>query len=525
MTESAAHTGRDFLGHPRGLVVLFFAEMWERFSFYGMRALLVLYLVSHFRFSDAEAATLYASYGALVYLAPVLGGLIADRWLGFRKSIVFGAILLCCGHAGMAFEGSPATTDGTAVFRDGTALNMLYLSLGLIVVGVGFLKASISSIVGELYGPDDPRRTGGFTIFYMGINIGAASAALLCGWLGENWGWSWGFGLAGIGMLSGLITFVRGTPLLEGAGAPPDEAMLRERLFGAASREHLIYAAAILAVGAAFVLLQAPASVGYLLTGTACVAVGYVLFFSLRECTRVERERLIALLTLISLSVVFWALFEQAGSSMTLFTDRNVDRNILGISMATSQFQFLNPTFIILCAPILAALWPLLARYGLEPNTSVKFALAIIQVGLGFGALVIGASFAEDGRVAAFWLILAYLLHTTGELCLSPVGLATVTRLSVARIAGLMMGIWFLASAFSHHVAGIIAASASVDSEASGSPAETLPIYVGVFDSLFWLALIIGIALLAVSPFLNYLMHEGRSADGSPATNQEAARA
>ncbi len=487
---------RDLLGHPRGLFVLFFAEMWERFSFYGMRALLVLYLTKHFLFGDAQAALIYASYGSLVYLTPVIGGLIADRWLGFRRAIVCGAVLLCLGHLGMAVEGEPAVRSADGVLRDDFALGVMYASLGLIIVGVGFLKPSISSIVGQLYAEDDPRRTSGFTIFYMGINLGAFIATLACGYLGETWGWAWGFGLAGVGMLTGLGTFLWGRRFLEGAGEPPDPVKLTLRIAPLLSRERLIYAGGVIATALAWLMLDTPQLVRFLLLTVASVTIGYLLWFSVRQCNAVERGRLLSMLFLTSVSVVFWAFFEQAGSSLTLFTDRNVDREIVGITINASQFQSLNPCFIILLAPLFAMLWPWLARRGAEPSVPMKFGLGIVQVGLGFGALVAGAATATDGLVFAGWLALAYLLHTTGELCLSPVGLAMITRLSVTRIAGLMMGVWFLSSSFSHYVAGLIAATAAIDDAAgTGSPLETLPVYAGVFGTLAWIALAVGGAL------------------------------
>ena len=232
MNVAATAQPRDLLGHPRGLAVLFFAEMWERFSFYGMRALLIFYLTQHFLFDDAMSAGIYATYGAMVYLMPVLGGMIADRYLGFRKAVIVGAVLLCCGHLGMAFEGDPARSVEGVVVRDSVSLQVLYLSLAFIVIGVGFLKSSISNMVGELYGPDDPRRDGGFTLFYMGINLGAFVAGIVCGYLGQTYGWRYGFGLAGIGMLAGLFTFVRGRRLLLGAGEPPEGAHLGRAMFG-----------------------------------------------------------------------------------------------------------------------------------------------------------------------------------------------------------------------------------------------------------------------------------------------------
>jgi POT family proton-dependent oligopeptide transporter len=499
------------LGHPRGLFVLFFAEMWERFSFYGMRALLIFYLTQHFLFGDGEAAGIYASYGALVYLMPVLGGLIADRFLGFRKAVVFGALLLCVGHFGMALEGSPARVVAGAVVRDEAALQTLYFSLAFIIIGVGFLKPSISSIVGQLYGREDPRRDGGFTIFYMGINVGAMTASLACGYLGQTYGWAYGFGLAGIGMLGGLVTFIRGQHLFGEAGQPPNAVVLSQPTRFGISRELTIYAGGLAAVVVAWQLMQWRALVGDLLIVAAAVAVIGILWFSFTRCDREERDRMLVVLYLTVVSVVFWSLFEQAGSSLNLFTERNVDKAVLGVSLQASQFQSLNPGFIILLAPLFSWAWVALSRRGWEPSTPAKFGLGVVQVGLGFAALVYGAARAdENGVVSVAWLVLAYLLHTTGELCLSPVGLSMVTKLSVARVAGLMMGVWFLSSAFSHYVAGMIARAASVDVDIGTTvdSVASLPVYVEMFSFLAQVAVVLGLLVMLTAPLVKRFMHQ-----------------
>ena len=506
----------DILGHPRGLVVLFFAETWERFSYYGMRALLILYLTKHFLFGDTDATGIYASYGAMVYLMPVIGGLIADRYLGFRKAVILGAVLLVCGHLGMALEGEPAVAGPNGVERDGFYLQSFYLSLAFIIVGVGFLKPSISSIVGQLYAKDDPRRDGGFTIFYMGINLGAAVSAIVCGWLGETYGWNYGFGLAGIGMLAGLFTFIRGQHLLLDAGLPTNPDLLRQRIVGFLTREKLIYVLSIVAVLLVWQLMQHRQMIGNLLLGTSFFVVGGLVLFSFYRCTAIERDRMLIVLFLIVVSVVFWSFFEQAGSSMALFIDRNIDRNILGAEVKTSMFQSLNAIFIVAMAPLFSWLWVRLAAKNQEPSTPAKFGLAILQIGLGFAVLVYGITLAEsDGSVGAMWITLAFFLHTTGELCLSPIGLSMVTRLSVARVVGLMMGVWFLASAASAYVGGLIAAGAST-SELAGETMDkvsSLVVYSDTFGYLAKTAIGVGLALMLLAPFIKRFMHEGSSAD------------
>ncbi|MDE0453637.1 MAG: peptide MFS transporter [Gammaproteobacteria bacterium] len=498
------------LGHPRGLFVLFFAEMWERFSYYGMRALLVLYLAQHFLFDDRFAAGLVATYGSMVYLMPIIGGFIADRYLGFRKAVVAGAILLCCGHGLMAFEGAPASLVDGVVVRDGVAVWVLYLALAFIIVGVGFLKPAISNIVGQLYAVDDARRDQGFTIFYMGINLGALSAMLLCGWLGQSYGWGYGFGLAGIGMLAGLATFIGGQRWFQGAGEPPAPSVLRERLAGI-TRENMIYIGAVAAIAATWWLLQHREIVGSLLGIVAAAAVVGVILYSVLRCSPVERDRMFAVLFLTMVSVVFWTLFEQAGTSMTFFTERNVHKGLLGFEMQASQMGFLNPAFIILLAPLFSIAWRELARRGWEPSTPMKFGLGVVQAGLGFLVLVYGAGHADSaGQVAVVWLVLAYLLHTTGELCLSPVGLSMVTRLSVAKMLGLMMGVWFLSSAAATYLAGEIAGWAAVE-RAPGAEVDaltSLPTYVSVFEPIGYAGVAIGVAVMLATPLVKRLMHE-----------------
>jgi len=493
---------QTFLGHPRGLAILFFAEMWERFSFYGMRGLLIFYLTKHWLFDDAFASGIYASYASMVYLMPVVGGLVADRYLGFRKAIIYGGILLCLGHLGMAFEGSPATLVDGYIVRDETSLQILYLSLALIIVGVGLLKPSISSIVGDLYSKDDPRRDGGFTLFYMGINLGAVLASLTCGYLGETYGWGYGFGLAGIGMVAGLIPFISGKATLQGRGEAPDAKVLANVRFGL-SLEHRIFIGALVMVGISWQLMQHQTVVGSLLTVASLLAVVGVVIFIFVSCQGVERRKMGLLLFLTAYSVVFWALFEQAGSSLSLFADRNVDRVVLGMNPTAAQLQSLNPGFIILLAPLFAMLWQWLGRIGREPSHAAKFGLGVIQAGLGFLLLVYGIGFADaDGQVALVWLTLAYFVHTTGELCLSPVGLSMVTKLTVTRVAGLMMGVWFLATSVAHYMAGIIASIASVEGGASADASHSLEIYTQTFSVVGWIGVVLGLLLLAIAPWL-----------------------
>lgn len=490
------------LGHPKGLIVLFLTELWERFSYYGMRALLILYLTKHFFFDDSKAGMIYGSYAALIYALPVLGGLIADRYLGMKRAIIFGAILLVLGHLGMAIEGPPAEIKDGEVLRSEFHLQIFYFALSFIVVGVGFLKASISTLVGSLYAKNDSRRDSGFTIFYMGINIGAFIATLLCAYVGETYGWRFGFGLAGLGMIIGLITFLAGTKWLGDLGAPPAPKELFKNFFLGISVEKLIYLLGLIFVVLIWNLIQLSGELGIFLIAIGTSAVSWVIWFSLRECSKNERNRILVMLFLIACSVLFWALFEQAASSLTLFTDRNIR---MGSWFSAGMFQALNPFFIIIFAPIFASLWFFTSKKGIEPSTPRKFSLALIQVGLGFAVLVLGASFAgPDGKVAVSFLVVMYLLHTTGELCLSPVGLSMITKLSVAKIAGLMMGVWFLSSSFAAYVSGWIAGLMAINTSKEGgvNNLESLSVYVNVFEKLAIVGIFFGVILFLISPKL-----------------------
>ncbi|MDD9817482.1 MAG: oligopeptide:H+ symporter [Gammaproteobacteria bacterium] len=495
----------ELWGHPRGLYVLFLTEMWERFSFYGMRALLIFYLTKHFLLADAEASRIYGGYLGMAYALPVIGGLLADRWLGLRKAVVFGAVLLCLGHFGMSYEGEGGLRTDAGIVPDRQGLQILHLSLALICVGVGFLKPSISALVGSLYPREDPRRDSGFTLFYMGINLGAFAASLIVGAVGEFYGWGYGFGLAGIGMLVGLATFLYGQRFLAGAAEPPDPALLRGKLAGL-RREHWLYLGGLAMVLLTWQLLLRPQWVGYGLAGALGVACLLLGWHGLRHCDRRERDRLAVVLTLTFFSVVFWALFEQAGSSMNLFADRAVDRDFAGLfTIPAATLQSLNAGFILLLAPLFAALWARLARARREPSTPVKFSLGILQAGLGFGALALGALNAgEDRLVALGWIVLAYFLHTTGELCLSPIGLSMVTRLTLPSVTGLAMGTWFLATAFAEYLAGLIAVLVTATPAAAADPTAS---YAQVFGQLFLVGAVSGIVLLALAPKLSRMTH------------------
>ncbi|MEZ4986872.1 MAG: peptide MFS transporter [Saprospiraceae bacterium] len=499
---------RQLFGHPIGLYILFLTEMWERFSFYGMKALLIFYLVKYHLFSDEAGNIIVGSYAALVYAMPVIGGYLADKYLGFRKAVVFGGIMLVLGHLGMAFEGNAATETAQGIIRDDFAIQVFFLSMSFIVVGVGFLKANISSIVGELYQQGDKRRDSGFTIFYMGINLGSALATIICSWLGETYGWSYGFGAAGIGMLLGLVTFIYGSKYFYGKAEPHDTPLLQEKVMNVISREWLIYLLSVLSVLVVWQIIQRHEWVEGLLMTASAGALVFILWFLIKS-EKVVRDRLIALTILIIFSVVFWALFEQAYTSMNLFAERSLDRHFMGWEIPAGSFLSLNAIFIILFAPVFAWVWVALDKRNLNPNAAAKFGMGILLVSLGFGVLVVGGASAVAGKVAMIWLVLAYLLHTWGELCLSPVGLSSVTKLSPASIVGFMMGVWFLATAGAEYVAALLANLASIDT--SGGKVTDVALatqsYINLFYKLFETGGIIGVVLLLASPFIKKLMH------------------
>ncbi len=480
--------------HPKGLYILFFSEMWERFSFYGMRSLLVLYMTKLLLFSDTAAYGVYGAYGALVYACPVIGGMVADRLLGYRKAIILGGVLMALGHFCMAVPGE----------------KFLYIALALLCVGNGFFKPNISSIVGKLYPEGDPRRDAGFTIFYMGINLGAFFSPLVCGLIGEKFGWHYGFGIAGVGMLAGLAVFLKGKKYLEGHGEPPAPEKLTTPIFAGLKRQHLLYVACALAVPLLALALNQNQYVGNVLYIVGAAIVSYLLYVAFTS-EKVARDRLLAMLVLLFFNMLFWAFFEQAGSSLMLFADRNVDRMLLGWETPASLTQSINPLFIILLAPLFARAWVNLSGVGKQPSIPIKFMLGIVQVGLGFGALVIGGFFAKDGVVPYIWLVLAYLLHTTGELCISPVGLSAVTKLSPVHVVGTVMGTYFLSTSFAQYLAGFISKLTAVTGEVglaeTITAAESLPVYSNVFYNIGLISIAAAGVLFLLSFLLKRMMH------------------
>ncbi len=686
-TNESSIESQTLLGHPTGLFTLFFAEMWERFSYYGMRSLLVFYMIKGFLgYNDSQAYGVYAAYGALVYATPFIGGMLADRLLGAKRAVVLGGLLMAAGHLAM-------TVENETVF---------FIALALLICGNGFFKPNISTIVGGLYPKDSPKKDTGFTIFYMGINLGAALSPVICGYIGETYGWHYGFGLATAGMLVGVAIFVAPTRLTQGlilvgalgtagampffqdsfvqlavrlalaaglavagmiaivalergglpkqAGAASDPQAMSRKILGFLRVDLAVLLGVVVAVPLLALLVSRNSLAGVVLTATGIAALSYILFEAIFRSTRVECHRVFVLLVLMFFSMLFWAFFEQAGSSVNNFTDRNIDRvaeigrvseedigttlvfrvpprcddktmaklprltqeqlgypcdeeifariddikarergekakaaraagntkqadqieqgettyqrednvftithlailrdqagkegarpadmtvswtitqdhvgmGVGGSEIPASEFQAANPIFIVIFGLVFSTLWSVLATMRLEPSTPVKFSLGLLQLGLAFAAFWYGATQAADSRgmVSVYWLLLGYLLQTTGELCLSPVGLSMVTRLSPGRIVSTIMGAWFLATAFSNYLAGAIAMLTGVSHGGAGDhvippPVDTVDVYGNVFGWIAWTAVASALFCFIISPLLSYGMHHEVEGDGS----------
>lgn len=511
---SSVLPARQILGHPAGLFVCFLTEMWERFSFYGMKALLFLYLTQHHRFDDADGYLLLGTYAGLAYALPLLGGTLADQYLGMRKAVIYGGVLLALGQLGMAYTGTPASSAGE---QDAMALQIMYFSLALIAVGVGFLKPNISTIVGRLYPDGDPRKDSGFTIFYMGINIGAMFSSLVCGYVGREYGWGYGFGLAGILMVVGLLNFIYGQKHFLGHAEPRDPLALRQpRLLGLSS-EWWIYLSGLLVTVLVWQVLQTKIDFeplsrlmgGHEVTATEVVAVvmglallGWFLWFITMRCTREQNHQMVVLMVLMAVSAIFWGLYEQTYGTWVAYSDRGMNLGTLN----SSQLTFLGAMFVIVLSPLFAWAWPRLDKRSLNPSAPAKFGWALVLAGLAFGLLVLSAQYPEaNGKISVWWLVAAYFVLTVGEMMLSPIGLSIVTSLSVPRVVGLMMGGWFLFSAFGEIIAGRFGVLAAMDPNTPAT--EAIAIYAGTFHFLMWVGVISGLLMLVASPLLKRGMH------------------
>ncbi len=468
----------EMFGHPRGLMVLFFTEMWERFSYYGMRGLLVLYLVADiadggFGWSQVEALSLYGTYTMMVYIMSIPGGILADKFIGQKKAVMLGGTLLVLGHGIMALPGE----------------NMFYAALVLIVLGVGALKANISTMVGQLYKQGDIRRDKGFTIFYMGINLGSALSSLLVGYIGQVYGWHYGFGLAGIGMLLGQIQFLIGGKHLKGVGefekqetTEPQVNHFKRLLDNPVS---LLISLVIVAYGG-YILVASNVLYGALIM-IAGVFIGMAINIYRLELDSIERDRIVVLLLSFLMVIAFWGAFEQAGGLMNLFTQNKTDKSVFGLfTMTAAQFQFFNPGFIILFGIPIASYWAARRVKGKEESAIFKMAVGNMIMGMGFVLLVGASKEAENGGMASMWWIVgAYLLHTIGELCSSPVALSFITKLAPVRYGSIMMGLYFAMTGLGNKVAGLLGESASEYGEMQVFAG------IGIFSVMFGLLLVL----------------------------------
>lgn len=494
---------------PKGLKTLFLAEMWERFSFYGIRGLLVLYMTSELmNLTEKTAFGIYGAYTALVYATSVIGGILADRILGNQRAVIAGGVSLALGNLFLATAAywSQNVAVTLPALNEDVNLNLFWIGLGFIVVGTGFFKSNITALLGQLYEKNDPRKDAGFTYYYVGINLGAALSSVICGYIGQKKGWHYGFGIAGVGMLLGLLTFYRGLSRLNGKGLPPENSCYKDRILPMLSVERLVYLGALLFVPIASILIIQTSFMKQLMPVMTVAVIGYMLYLAFSCQSTQERNSLLVILVMMFFHAMFWSTFEQAGCSMNIFAEKVVSHNILGFEVTAAQFQALNPIFIIALGPLLATLWMRLGAKGSEPFPPFKFVLALAQVALGFGALVLGIKLADaNGVVSPIWLVLAYLFHTTGELCLSPVGLSMVSKLSPTRVCSAVMGLWFLSISFANYIAGLLAQMTATDGIAGGAVLST---YSDAFSTIMYIGLVGALLLILIMPFLNRVFYD-----------------
>lgn len=489
--------------HPKALFTLFFAELWERFSFYGMRSFLVLYMTKVLfdqieqGQADARAYGIYGAFNALLYAAPVIGGMIADKMLGFRRTIVIGGIAMAAAQFILAFNAWQLNSE-----------TLFFTGLGVLAVGNGFFKPNISSFLGTFYDKNDPRKDGAFTIFYMGINIGAFLSPLTCAFLAERYDWSLGFLAAGLGMVLGVVVFWKNMSMYEDKGNPPNPASLKDVIFAGMTKQSIVILGALISIPLFALLIDFEEVTDIILILSGIAVLGYILINALKDNNREDGQRMLVFLTLFFFHMIFWTLFEQAGGSLNILADRFVDRG----NVPAGQFQSLNALFIMLLAPVFSWIWLSLSKSGKEPRTPMKFFYGLVQIALGFWVMVIGAKSVMAGvnsgaLIPVIYLVIMYLLHTTGELSISPVGLSVVTKLAPAKMVGFVMGAWFLSIAFAHKIAaqlGKIIASPGEGTDAATALGAFADVYMtwGVYVTLGAAAV-----LFFLSPILKKWMH------------------
>ncbi len=493
LTEPATASILSSTRQPKQLYLLFFAEMWERFSFYGMRALLLVYMTSQLHYNDPKAYAILGSYAALVYTMPMFGGFMADRFIGYQRSIIFGGILMTLGHFILAipYEWS------------------FFYGMAFIICGNGFFKPNVSSLVGTLYKENDPRRDSGFSIFYMGINIGAAAGGFLCAYVGTEINWHYGFGLAGIFMVLGLVVFLLGKKSLGARGLPPNMETLQKPVFAFIKPEYLIYGGTLLIVPLVVTLFHQYHIMDFVMFGLGLISLIYILSLGLKM-DRDTKLKLFAALIMIIFSIVFWSIYQQSEGSMNLLADRNSKMFFLGIDLPElSVNNFLPPGWVIALTLVIAPLWPWLHKRGMEPSTPLKFALSFILLSVGFFIFYLGCLFNESTGILPLWpFVWGYCFFILGELCLSPIGLSMVTKLSPAKMVAMMMGIWFFGTAIGEFLAGKIGSMMSVPAAilVKKDPVLSLPYYADIILKISIASAVIGLLLMLTVPFLKRWM-------------------
>jgi POT family proton-dependent oligopeptide transporter len=488
---TTAHIEQIETKQPKQLYLLFFTEMWERFSFYGMKALLLAYMVTQLKFDEPKSYAILGSYAALVYTMPMFGGMLADRFLGYRKAITFGGILMTIGHLVLALP------------EDWS----FFYGMAFIICGNGFFKPNISSLVGTLYKENDPRKDSAFSIFYMGINIGAALGGLLCGYVGQRINWHYGFGLAGVFMILGVIIFTIGKKGLGERGLPPNINQLYKNALLGLNQEHLIYIFTLVIIPFIVFLFSVYEAMNWIMLGLGLLSLVYILYIAF-TLEKTGRLKLLAALIMIVTSIFFWAFYEQNSGSLNLFAMRNVDMALWGMDLpALSVNNFLPPFWVIALSPFFAWLWIRLNKKGLEPSTPLKFALSFIFLGLGFCIFYLGCrSGGDTGLISLVTFTFGYAIIICGELCLSPIGLSMITKLAPAKMVGMIMGIWFLASAIGEFLAGKIGSLMSVPADVVDQPRLSLPYYADILIKIGLGSIALGLLLIATVPVLKRWM-------------------
>ena len=536
VNDRALEDSRTLLGHPKGLYVLFLTEMWERFSFYGVRALLIFYLTQRFHFTDNKAFAIYGNYSALVYLYPLIGGMLADRFFGYGKSVIYGAVLMIVGHIGLVLQEVYFSGGGAASFDlSGTSnhisSSMFYFSLALLIAGVGFLKSNISTMVGKLYPRESQLRDSGFTIFNWGINIGAALAAFTCGYVGQKYGWAYGFGLAGSGMTLGLTIFLSGQQyLMDGArSSATEDPTIIPKLGPRKATFVIVFVASTVLLTWQLVQFNA---LGYVVAGAVLLALCRAIYAGFKYLTRIERERLWCSLIILAIWTSFAALVEQIGSSINLFNERVVNRRIHfphipwlmgpstplpghgvwsnGIEIQSAQLLGVTALLLLVLSPVFAWLWGYLDRRRLNPSTPAKLCISLFMMAAGYGIIVLGASRPDaNGQINLFWLILLYFFFAIASLIVGPIGLSAITRLAASRIVGFMVGLWMLGVAAGTYMAAKIARFSSLDPAAMMGmrSSDVLVHYKVFFGYLAFAALILGLFFSFLTPVMRRWMH------------------